>query len=203
MFDKLLISLIFVMMDFMVMDIKMAMSANDRSQGRPVLLSQSVTSPKIICPDKLVDLAPLLLKDLPDYINREYLRRRNPENDNNTNLVLTVGNPDFRPIELSSQEYRSIYPQQTPQQLFITTLERQSVNGRTMDLQLFHWVFLQRHQNKWHLISVYTRKEISQKVLVSPPEDATKTAIAFAIDRWLSDCNTNSLRSSSGFLHHV
>ncbi|MBW4658102.1 MAG: hypothetical protein KME15_05475 [Drouetiella hepatica Uher 2000/2452] len=178
-------------------------------------VAQAASNPirrAIACPDRLEDLMPLLLRDLPSYANRVNQRayltppaaRR--ENDPDTpGYVLLAGQPDYQALPLNSNrllnESSSGEPSLSePPQIFFTTLERQYASGEAVKLQHYHWLFLTQTQSySWQLVLMFsaigdypTQQQPTQH-LTSAPQDASQGVIAQAIRLWLTDCRAGAV----------
>lgn len=160
--------------------------------------------PQNRCPDTLESLIPVLLRDLPSYANRVIVRSRfqNRTTDLPPSYVLLAGSPDYRPLaanleELGLAEYRAIAPDDQPQQVFFTTLERQYGYGGYARLQGFYWVFLTQQAGQWQLAGVLSSMGgYPQRQPASPPRDSSEGVVAQAIRLWLRDCHAGSIRVS-------
>ncbi|HEY9639312.1 MAG TPA: hypothetical protein V6C57_02450 [Coleofasciculaceae cyanobacterium] len=166
----------------------------------------------IACPAQLQDLMPLLLRDLPSYANRvsqrAYERDRNPDVPG---YVLLTGQPDYQPLPLVAGEQlageqlppadsaigKSSQGQAAPPQVFFTTLERQYVGGKAVELQHYHWLFLTPTESHgWRLVLMFSRiGNVLADQPPSPPEDASQGVIAQAIRLWLRDCRAGAIES--------
>lgn len=148
-------------------------------------------SARIACPTEVEPLVQALLPDLPGYANRITVRARLGSVQLPRNSVILAGRPEFAPLPLNSA--RPIDP--TLKQAFITTLERETVSGKPVDLQQFHWLFLTRTQEGWQLALMFTRiGTTTPNQPITPPRDSREGAIGQAIQLWLRDCNTRGIR---------
>ncbi|OKH26969.1 hypothetical protein [Chroogloeocystis siderophila] len=136
-----------------------------------------------------------LLPALPSYANRisQRTRRRDASVDIYT-YVIIAGRPEFAPLTLGPGEYtpdvESTNAQQ-PQQVFITTLERQYIDSRPVELQQFHWLFFTRAEGRWRLAIMFSRTGLyPSRQPLTPPRDSSNGTIAQAIRTWLRDCQT-------------
>jgi hypothetical protein len=148
------------------------------------------------CPPQLEDLTTLLVRDLPGYANRLIQRRRKRTDPVYSSLV-NVGTPDFKPLEIASREYPLQFPQAAPQQVFITTLERQYTGIRSAELQQFHWLFMVQTRLGWRLVNIYSSTGGSPRgnTPVSPPIESSNTAVAEGIRLWLNDCHLGKVKT--------
>jgi hypothetical protein len=144
----------------------------------------------------LTDLTPLLLRDIPSYANRVVQRSRNrdPTGDRPGTIVL-AGRPEFLPLTLEAGRYTPTQSQaDQPEQVFFTTLERQYVQDRTVNLQHYHWVFFAKGESGWLLVAMFSRLgDTPPNQPPTPPQDTTQGAIAQAIRLWLRDCRSGAV----------
>ena len=143
-------------------------------------------------------LTPQLLKDLPSYANRvsQRLRRPNRTFDIYT-YVLLVGRPEFAPLTLGPGEYLPSEPAALDEttQVFITTLERQYTDGKPVELQEYHWLFLTKTDSGWRLAMMFSRTgTYPSKQPPTRPRDSSNGVIAQAVRTWLRDCQAGSVR---------
>lgn len=140
-----------------------------------------------------------LLKDLPSYANRvsQRLRRPNRTFDIYT-YVLLAGRPEFAPLTLGPGEYLPSEPaalDETIKQVFITTLERQYTDGKPVELQEYHWLFLTKTDSGWRLAMMFSRTgTYPSKQPPTRPRDSSNGVIAQAVRTWLRDCQAGSVR---------
>ncbi|MBD2306896.1 hypothetical protein H6G17_15455 [Chroococcidiopsis sp. FACHB-1243] len=138
-----------------------------------------------------------LLRDLPGYANRTSQRARklNRSTDLYT-YVLVAGQPEFEPLTTDPGVYQPKSPQadgEDVQQIFFTTLERQYLKDRAVELQGFHWAFFAKTEDGWRLASMFTRiGDRASKRPPTPPEETSDGIIAQAIETWLRDCRARS-----------
>jgi hypothetical protein len=148
------------------------------------------------CPTNLPSLTTLLLRDLPSYANRATQRRRRKVKDLNYSSYLLAGQPDLNPIAIANPEYSPAFPQSPPQQLFISTLEKQFQSNEITELQKFHWLFL-TYSNKgsWNLALMYSRlsKNTPDSTLL-PSIDSSQTPLGEAVSIWLRDCRAGFIK---------
>ncbi|PZO40671.1 MAG: hypothetical protein DCF19_11625 [Pseudanabaena frigida] len=121
------------------------------------------------CPTDFPSLSKALAKDLPDYLNRAYIRLRIKRE------VMAISQPELEPLPLASDQARD----RLPQQIFLSVLERQT--GSTITSQRAYWLFVVPTSNGWRLAMAFMR--IGQ----APPVDASDAAIADASNKWLRD----------------
>lgn len=158
----------------------------------PVLSSPATDYPKTAnCQAQNVEtLTAQLLRDLPSYTNRisQSVRRRTSNVDS---YVLTAGRPEFAPLTLGPGIYSPVDSPQLPQQVFLTTLERQYTDGKAVELQQYHWLFLTQSSSGWRLAMMFSRiGTYPSGRPPTPPRDSSDGIIAQAIRTWLRDCQT-------------
>ena len=167
--------------------------------------------PPAACPDDLQTLTSLLLRDLPSYANRVTQRTflsfdtTTASSDRSTQrnrpgYVLLAGHPEFEPLSLGPGEYVSTPDvEAATQQVFFSTLERQYVNDRPINLQHYHWVILAQDADAWWLVTMRSQIGIlPANQPPTPPEDTTQGAIGQAIRLWLRDCRNGSIYAQTG-----
>jgi hypothetical protein len=111
--------------------------------------------------------------------------------------MVAVGSPEFEPLKIAHQEYTPIYPQAAPQQVFISTLERQYTGIKSSELQQFHWLFLTPTRQGWRLVTIYSRIGTTNKSgdsPLSPPIESSHTPVGEAIRIWLNDCHVGKIK---------
>lgn len=141
------------------------------------------------CPSEVEPLVNRLVKDLPSYANREIVRSRRSIPIAQLGSVVLAGRPEFEPLPTRSR------PDPTLKQAFITTLEREFVSGKRVELQQFHWLFLTRAETGWQLALMFTRTgSYPSTPSTTPPRESSQGAIAQGIQRWLRDCNAGFIR---------
>jgi hypothetical protein len=149
----------------------------------------ALSASRIACPTEVEPLITAMLPDLPGYANRVALRERLTRNQKSS--VLLAGRPEFEPLPLNSDRQ----PDPSVKQAFITTLEREIVGGKPVQLQEFHWLFLTRTQQGWQLPLMFTRIGTTQPgEPITPPRDSRNGAIGKAIQLWLRDCEYRGIR---------
>ncbi len=140
------------------------------------------------CPSDVEPLTELLIRDLPSYANRQ-LRSVIPlDRTLKPSRIIIAGRPEFAPLPLAPGQPA---PSQDadPAQVFISTLERQYVNDRAVEIQQYHWLFLTRSPSGWRLAFMFTRTgSATPGTSPTPPRDSSDGAIAQAIKTWLRDC---------------
>jgi hypothetical protein len=157
---------------------------------------------KSACREKnLETLTTQLLRDLPSYANRasQRARRRKRSSDNYSYMVL-AGRPEFQPLPLNSAgddlgEQKSSTT--GVEQVFFSTLERQYIDRKAIELQEFHWLFLTKTQNGWQLVMMLTQTgSLPNKQPPTPPRDSSNGTVAQGVKAWLRDCQAGSVRGT-------
>ena len=174
-------------------------TAQPSTAGLALNTQSSVVIPKSSnCPKDVETLTEKLLLDLPSYANRisQSARRLNRTVDIYS-YVLVAGRPEFAPLTLGPGEYNpadSTGPQQ-PQQVFLTTLERQYTAGKAVELQQYHWLFLTQTSSGWRLAIMFSRTgTYPSKRPPTPPRDSSDGVVAQAIRTWLRDCQGGAIQ---------
>lgn len=140
-----------------------------------------------------------LLQDLPSYANRisQRVRRLNRPTDIYS-YVVVAGRPEFAPLTLGPGEYipdKSTASLKQPQQVFITTLERQYLSGKAIELQEYHWLFLTQTTSGWRLAIMFSRTGTYPAGRPpTPPRESSNGVIGQAIRTWLRDCESSPLK---------
>lgn len=175
------------------------------------------------CPENLEALIGQMLPELPGYANR-VLRRSPPGNQTDPKIyVIIAGNPEFAPLPLapgrsatgrppsqenslpSGEDSQTPYsrrptPNDDPQQVFITTLERQYRGNQVVQIRRYHWLFLTKTNQGWRLALMFSRMGLNRpNEPLTPPEESSDSFMAEAIRLWLRDLwlNTCSDRQNS------
>lgn len=159
-----------------------------------------------VCPALLEEVVPLLLRDLPGYVNRVAMRSRHrspmPVGASAQVPVLLEGSsailasrPEFTPLPVGSSEYSSPEDKNL-HQVFFTVLERRYGRNRIVEFQHYHWLFLAETERGWQVALLFSRLgtfPASQQPL-TPPRDATQSVTAEAIRLWLRDCRAGAVK---------
>jgi hypothetical protein len=140
-----------------------------------------------------------LLRDLPSYANRVIQRaRRFGRKTDIFSYVLAAGRPEFAPLPLNltgdiPKELK--YTDKDVNQVFFTTLERQYIGKKAVELQQFHWLFLTKAENGWWMVMMFSRTGSDPKQNPpTPPQDSSNGVIAQGIKTWLRDCRAGDVR---------
>ncbi len=148
------------------------------------------------CPQTIAGLTPLLVRDLPSYANRATQRSRRSVKDLNYSSYTLAGQPNPNPIAVTNPEYSPAFAQSPPQQLFVSTLEKQFQGQQVTERQRFHWLFLSHSgQGRWHLALMYSRlgKNAPDSAIL-PPLDSSQTPVGEAVNTWLRDCRAGYIK---------
>ena len=169
----------------------------------PVLAANSVvdnTKEKIYCSNlDLPTLTTELLEDLPAYFNRATQRARRLDRSVQVySYMLIASQPNFQPLPLKSWSDEadiSTGAKKGVDQVFFTTLERQYVKGKAVQLQQFHWLFLTKTESGWRVSIMYSQTGgYPKQQPPTPPRESSNSAVAQGIETWLRDCRAGSLR---------
>ncbi|ASC69986.1 hypothetical protein XM38_009160 [Halomicronema hongdechloris C2206] len=150
--------------------------------------------PSTPCPQQLSQLVTGLVRDLPSYANR--VASRSLERQNDFGSVLLAGQPDVEPLDLAEFTQGPLSPVAAElQQVFFTTLERQYLRDRIVELQHYHWLFLTRAESGWYLAFMFSSLQAhdSQGRPPTPPQDSSDGIIAQAVKLWLRDCRAEAV----------
>lgn len=150
------------------------------------------------CSDQPLEiLTTQLLRDLPSYANRVTQRARNLKRAVDVySYVLVAGKPEFTPLPLNPSGFSSdkLTTSEGVEQVFFTTLERQYIKGKAVQLQLFHWLFLTKTTNGWQVVMMFSQTGYyPANKPPTPPRDSTNGVIAQAVNLWLRDCQARKL----------
>ncbi|WP_442946952.1 hypothetical protein [Nostoc sp. CMAA1605] len=152
---------------------------------------------KSVCAEKdLSTLTNQLLRDLPSYANRAGQRGRRLQRSSDIfSYMLVAGRPEFQPLPLQPVEQQK-GTNQNIEQVFFTTLSRQYIDNKVVELQEFHWLLLTKTPDSRQFLMMFTQTgAYPQKQPPSPPRDSSNGSVAQGIKAWLRDCQAGSLRS--------
>ncbi|MGB3491186.1 MAG: hypothetical protein WBA57_00555 [Elainellaceae cyanobacterium] len=158
----------------------------------------SFIRPAAECPEDVEAIAPIMMRDIPDYGNRVSQRSRRsnryfvPQSHILRAESLVFDSLDPRgdglipsEAELAANGLKSI---------FFTTLERQYLESDIVMLQHYHWTFLVETQEGWHLAFMYSRLgDFPTSDPPSPPRNSSQGVIAEAVRLWLRDCQAGAI----------
>ncbi|WP_256090951.1 hypothetical protein [Nostoc sp. KVJ20] len=170
---------------------------------KPLVLAQREnvnTGAKSLCSEQnLETLTTQLLEDLPSYTNRASQRARRLSRSSDVySYMLVAGRPEFTPLPLNLEEYSADAPKSSAsgiEQVFFTSLERQYIGKKLVELQQFHWLLLTKTASGWQLVMMFSQigSDSAQQPL-SPPRDSSKGTVAQGVKAWLRDCQAGSVR---------
>ncbi|MBN3895506.1 MAG: hypothetical protein HWQ41_09620 [Nostoc sp. NOS(2021)] len=147
----------------------------------------------------LETLTTQLLQDLPSYTNRASQRARRLSRSSDVySYMLVAGRPEFTPLPLNLEEYSADAPKSAAsgvEQVFFTTLDRQYIGKKAVELQEFHWLLLTKTKSGWRLVMMFSQTgSHSAPQPLSPPRDSSNGTIAQGVKAWLRDCQAGSVR---------
>ncbi|BAY86731.1 hypothetical protein NIES267_62420 [Calothrix parasitica NIES-267] len=147
----------------------------------------------------ITTLTTKLLRDLPAYFNRATQRARRLDRPVEVySYMLLAGKPDFEPLPLRSwtdEGDKSVNGTEGVEQIFFTTLERQYVKGKAVQLQGFHRLFLTKTESGWRMSMIYSQTGgYPKQKPPTPPRESSNTAVGQGIKTWLRDCRAGSVR---------
>jgi hypothetical protein len=158
---------------------------------------------KSFCSEQNIEnLITPLLRDLPSYTNRASQRARRLKRKTDVySYMALAGKPDFTPLPLNGINTTDApkSSEEKVEQVFFTTLERQYIRGRSVQLQEFHWLFLTKSQSGWRMVTMFSQigSYPVTKNPPTPPRDSSNGTVAQGINAWLRDCRAGSIRMSS------
>lgn len=141
-----------------------------------------------------------LLRDLPSFTNRASQRaRRLSRKADVYSYMIVAGKPDFTPLPFNSginNTDASKSSDEKVEQIFFTTLERQYIAGKAVQLQEFHWLFLTNTKSGWRMVTMFSQigSYPVTKQPPTPPRDSGNGTVAQGINAWLRDCRAGTVR---------
>lgn len=154
----------------------------------------------------LEGLTTQLMLDLPSYANRVIQRsRRLSRSVDIYPYILVAGKPELQNLPLNpgidtannTANNTNNYASEGVEQVFFTTLERQYINKKAVELQQFHWLFLTKTTLGWQVVMMFTQTgEYPVKPPIGLPRDSSQGAIAQGVKLWLRDCEAGSVNYS-------
>jgi hypothetical protein len=165
---------------------------------RSIKQSPANSTPKsFTCPNNLPKLTTLLLQDLPAYSNRVIQRTQNLNQAAGTeNYIITANEAEFEPLTLPRLQYDPIDRDRDPKQVFFTVLERQYIEGKVVEIQTYHWLFLTQTPSGWRTVILFSRfGNTAENQPPAPPQETTNGIIGSAVQLWLRDCHAGAVRS--------
>jgi hypothetical protein len=150
--------------------------------------------PRVTCPADVETLTTAMLKDLPSYVNRAYLRTIGNKTGG-MSYAIAATQPTFEPLPTLSSEYANP-PDPNLHQVFFTMLERQYLGRQMAELQNYHWLFLSQTPDGWKIALMFSRfgSYPAGKSPVTAPQDSSQSLTAQAIRMWLRDCQAGAVR---------
>jgi hypothetical protein len=146
----------------------------------------------------LETLTTQLLRDLPNYANRASQRGRRLRRSSDVySYMFIAGRPEFQPLPLNPANNSTDEQKSTTgvEQVFFTTLARQYQDGKAIELEEFHWVFLTKTQLGWRLVLMFSQTGgYPKQQPPTPPRDSSNGTVAQGIKAWLRDCQAGSVR---------
>ena len=150
----------------------------------------AIAAPVCAVNNDFAEIMPQLLSDLPSYSNRVIQRARKLEREEDTySHVLEAGGADFQPLALKQQQFTP-QAEDTTEQVFFATLDRQYINDAVVTLEQHHWLFVTPSSGGWsvvHLLSAANTE--NNETLIIPPRISTSGSVGKAIQLWLRDYN--------------
>ncbi|MEH2288484.1 hypothetical protein [Nostoc sp.] len=178
-----------------------AFSINPTPKPSALAEKENVSSDaKSLCSEQnLETLTIQLLQKLPSYTNRASQRARRLSRSSQVySYMLVAGKPEFIPLPLNLEEYSADASKSAAskvEQVFFTTLERQYIDQKAVELQEFHWLLLTKTKSGWQLVMMFSQVgSYSQQQPLSPPRDSSNGTVAQGVKAWLRDCEAGSLR---------
>ena len=187
---------------------ELGLNLRHRADAVPLLVANEsavkTSQESFICPHQLPELTALLLRDLPAYSNRIIQRSQDlNQAAGNENYIITASQAEFEPLDLPRLSYdqskdigdREAFPEgnRQPEQVFFTVLERQYVQGKIVDTQTYHWLFLTLTHSGWRTVMLFSRFGNSQAGLATPPQETTNGIIGRGVELWLRDCRAGTV----------
>jgi hypothetical protein len=174
-----------------------ALSATVQDSGSRQNRSTSLLRPKSTCPAQVEPLVTALLRDLPGYMNRIYLRRVQQRfAAASWNYAIVASQPDLNPLPLDPSPYKN--PQdENLHQVFFTMLERQYSGKTSVEWQHYHWLFLTQTQSGWRvaiLLSRFGSYPSDRTRPMTPIRESSQSLTAEAIRTWLRDCHAGAVK---------
>ncbi|MEH1929939.1 MAG: hypothetical protein V7K14_11075 [Nostoc sp.] len=156
-----------------------------------------------LCSEQNLEILTIqLLQDLPSYTNRVSQRARRLSRSSDVySYILVAGRPEFTPLPLNLEEYSADASKSAAsavEQVFFTTLERQYIGKKAVELQEFHWLLLTKTKSGWQLVMMFSQVgSHSTPQPLSPPRDSSNGTVAQGVKTWLRDCQAGSVRQKN------
>jgi len=178
-----------------------AFSTNFTSKPSAIAEKENVNSgARSLCSEQNLEILTIqLLQDLPSYTNRVSQRARRLSRSSDVySYMLVAGRPEFTPLPLNLEEYSTDAFKSAAlgvEQVFFTTLERQYIGKKAVELQEFHWLLLTNTKSGWRLVMMFSQiGSRSTQQPLSPPRDSSNGTVAQGVKTWLRDCQAGSVR---------
>jgi hypothetical protein len=171
----------------------------DRLNGKSVAIAEAAEKPpdsklRNQCPTELEPLVMRMVQDLPSYANRANIKGKTRSQLAMLNHVVTARQPEFEPIDLPSSR-----PDPSLRQVFITTLEHQTISGQRVQFQQYHWLFLVRTRLGWRLSQSFSRSRLHGKsAALTELRESQQGAVAQGVKVWLRDCEAGAIAGIAG-----
>ncbi|MEO1093524.1 MAG: hypothetical protein AAFX01_01325 [Cyanobacteria bacterium J06638_28] len=154
--------------------------------------------PRTACPRDVEILTAGLLRDLPGYANRVARRSLGLNEDIvGFGTVLVAGRAEFEPLDITPRTFSDpdINSQETIQQVFFTTLERQYSGTEVLNLEHYHWLFLTEAEDGWRLALMFSRVVVDDDSIrpPTPPRESSEGITGQAVRLWLRDCRAGAV----------
>ena len=155
----------------------------------------TTTEDNFTCPDDVKELTALLLEDLPAYSNRVIQRTQDLNQAAGIeNYIITASEAEFEPLPLPRLQYNPI-DDKDPEQVFFTVFERQYIDGKIVEIQTFHWLFLTQTDSGWRTVMMFSRfGNNNEERPPTPPKETTDGIIGRGVQLWLRDCRAGTVR---------
>jgi len=178
-----------------------AFSTNFTPKPSAIAEKENVNSgARSLCSEQNLEILTIqLLQDLPSYTNRVSQRARRLSRSSDVySYMLVAGRPEFTPLPLNLEEYSTDAFKSAAlgvEQVFFTTLERQYIGKKAVELQEFHWLLLTNTKSGWRLVMMFSQiGSRSTQQPLSPPRDSSNGTVAQGVKTWLRDCQAGSVR---------
>ncbi|MDJ0735372.1 MAG: hypothetical protein QNJ47_15165 [Nostocaceae cyanobacterium] len=167
---------------------------------------QKETETFICSQQNLEILTTNLLRDLPSYANRATQRARRLRRETDVySYMLVAGKPEFVPLALNpGEENIQVRPKtsEDTKQVFFTTLGRQYIGGKVVEVQEFHRLLLTKSDGNWWMVMMFSQTGSYPKTKPpTPPRDSSNGVVAQGIKTWLRDCRAGTVNMSLVISH--
>ena len=168
---------------------------NNWAYGVEAIAEPSTTEDSFTCPDDVEQLTALLLEDLPAYSNRVIQRTQDLNQAAGIeNYIITASKAEFEPLPLPRLQYNSI-DDKDPEQIFFTVFERQYIEGKIVEIQTYHWLFITQTDSGWRTVMMFSRFGNDNEYRPpTPPKETTDGILGRGVQLWLRDCRAGTVR---------